>query len=399
MWRRTIYFLALPSVLVLLLCVQEFIALFFELDPAGQEHHILARGQKCEVSPLLGKLLIVVSYHWDVTKLIYLAALLDTIRTYETRVHVVIVTDHERALYRTLQKWEHFDYSTLTLQIWQAPSTNDTNKHALLWAHRQAIEEQLEHHPNFTSIIYMEDDTRLSWPAVVSWALDTEVLAPLNFTRCIYRTEVDVETGGGNMLDWSSPLQLDYSNTLNVTYNADYARVQDRLQKASDCRCGKHRDGTLWPCRVHAYYLTPAAPFQGMWIASREQLLSFMAHPYWKKEDALKANLAYGMGYPERTTFMILAVNVPAGYQSSCMVPFVFSDKETGLSLPAVAEVEHMRNGYSSTPGIHLARLHVKAAIQGAFKSPPIEDTASTLPPMGKSTKFMAEHVHNTILH
>jgi hypothetical protein len=47
----------------------------------------------------------------------------------------------------------------------------------------------------YTSIIYMEDDTRLSWPALISWALDTEVLEPLNFTRCILRTEVDQPTG------------------------------------------------------------------------------------------------------------------------------------------------------------------------------------------------------------
>ena len=200
MWSRRIHFLVPPLALVLLLCVQEFIAPFSRLDAARREHHVLAN-EKYEISPLLGKLLIVVSYHWDVTKLIYLAAVLDTIRTYETQVHVVIVTDNDNALTRVLEGWGHLNDSNPRLHIWQAPFTNDTNKHALLWAHRQAIEEQLEHHPNFTSIIYMEDDTRLSWPAVVSWALDTEVLAPLNFTRCIYRTEMDVESGGPNMLD------------------------------------------------------------------------------------------------------------------------------------------------------------------------------------------------------
>jgi hypothetical protein len=60
----------------------------------------------------------------------------------------------------------------------------------------------VERHPNYTSIFYMEDDTHLSWPTVISWALDTEVLEPLNFTRCIYRTEVDAETGDFYVLDY-----------------------------------------------------------------------------------------------------------------------------------------------------------------------------------------------------
>lgn len=338
------------------------------LDAGLQAHHVLAANDTCEISPLLGMLLVVVSYHWDVTKLIYLTTILDTIRTYETRVHVVIVTDNERALRRALRKIEPFNGNNRTLQISRAPPTKDTNKHALLWAHRQVIEEQFDRYPNFTSIIYMEDDTRLSWPAVVSWALDTEVLAPLNFSRCIYRTEIDAKTGGSNMLDWASPLNLTCESTLNMSRKVDYARVRDRIQNASPSHCGKRRDGT--PCRVHQYYFPPRYPFQGMWMASRAQLVSFMEHPYWTKEGAINAEIDFLMGYPERTTFMNLVINVPTGYRSSCMVPFILSDSEgegRKARIPVVAEVEHMRNGYSIVPGNPLAKTHVEDAIQGAF--------------------------------
>jgi hypothetical protein len=109
-----------------------------------------------------------------------------------------------------------------------------------------------------------------------------------------------------------------------------------------------------------------------MWIATREQLALFMAHPYWGKENALNAIISPQMvlGYPERSTAMNLLINVPDGYLSNCMVPFVISDKEGGESnprLPLVAGVEHMRNGYSIIAHSPLAKTHVEAAITGAF--------------------------------
>ncbi len=55
------------------------------------------------VSCILGHLLFVVSFHWNVEKLVYLETLLDTTRTYETRVDVVIVTDNGPAVERVLR--------------------------------------------------------------------------------------------------------------------------------------------------------------------------------------------------------------------------------------------------------------------------------------------------------
>ena len=42
----------------------------------------------------------------------------------------------------------------------------------------------------YTTYIYIEDDTGLQWSALVSWALDQQVLEPLGFSRGFYRTEV-----------------------------------------------------------------------------------------------------------------------------------------------------------------------------------------------------------------
>ena len=39
----------------------------------------------------------------------------------------------------------------------------------------------------YTAYMYMEDDTKVTWPALASWARDTELLEPLGFLRNFYR--------------------------------------------------------------------------------------------------------------------------------------------------------------------------------------------------------------------
>jgi hypothetical protein len=100
------------------------------------------------------------------------------------------VTHEAAKLNIVLRNWVYTDrFSTC-----QAPRDNDSHPYSLVWAHKMAIEEATLK-SDCTSILCMEDDTRLSWAALTSWALDTEVLEPLNFTRCIYRTELSPDTG------------------------------------------------------------------------------------------------------------------------------------------------------------------------------------------------------------
>jgi len=377
MWKRSRAFEVVVVGFLALLCIHVFILnIYVSKDvERSKDHQILAR--RCVVSELLERLLIVVTYHWDVSKLVYLAVMLDVIRTYETQVDIVIVTDNGKALTRVLEEWGYLKDINPRLQIWQAPPSNDSNKYALLWAHRQAVEEQLERQPDYTSVIYMEDDTRLNWPTVISWALDSEVLAPLNFTRCIYRTEVDMETGGFNMMDWiETPLFMTNKNILDMTLDAKYDQVQARIESAAPrCQCGKHRDGSVWPCHVHDRFVQPRQPYQGMWMATRAQLASFIAHPYWRKEEALNTTLAGNMimGYPERSTVMNLLINVSEGFASNCMVPFVVTNKageEPKPTLPQIARVEHMRNGYSTDSDTPLGKTPVEMAMKGKADLP-----------------------------
>lgn len=60
-------------------------------------------------------------------------------------------------------------------------------------------------HAGYSTYLYVEDDTRVPWPALVSWAHDTAVLAPLGYQRNFYRTEFHPETGALMLLDIIKP--------------------------------------------------------------------------------------------------------------------------------------------------------------------------------------------------
>jgi hypothetical protein len=369
-----------------------------DAKPAHSHKKIADGASLSQPSSLLMHLLVTISFHWDVTKLIYLERMLDVVSSYRTRVDIVVVTDRSSAVRSVLASWGREGDALHSIKVWQAsaratvPEVGKTGdrveraaKYTLLWAHRNAIETQINTFGhNYSAIFYMEDDTRLDWPAVVSWALDTEVLEPNNLIRCFYRTEVDASTGTPNMLDWSSPMKVTDENVLDIApaqtpltkagkeWSTGNSSSQVRRRPLSNCRILKLRDGSSWACAPHRRYIRPAFPFQGLWAASRKQLAAFMAHPYWKESDAVHADIPYPLGYPERSNGMNLFLNTPDGQVSNCAVPILVinapsaqvrgQEAATVASLPVVAAVEHMRNGYSSKSGV-LGKISVADAV------------------------------------
>ena len=165
--------------------------------------------------------------------------------------------------------------------------------------------------------------------------------------RCIFRTEVGATDGRPAMLDWKGPLHLHKANVLDVLVK-NTGSVHGRSmalsaeggadRSKSEALCGKLtlRDGTPWSCAPHKWYILPEYPFQGMWAASRAQLDAFMRHPFWKEENALKANISYSLGYPERSNGMNLFINVEPGLISACAVPIVLKKRFPHRSPEAV---------------------------------------------------------------
>ena len=166
----------------------------------------------------------------------------------------------------------------------------------------------------YTAYMYMEDDTQVPWRAMLAWARATPALAALNLTYGFYRTEVSPLTGQLVMLDFSYRVNVSAAHTLHVGGCGDFVELPQ--------------------------------PFFGMWLASSEQLMEFMAHPYWAKDAALAAFMPHGGGYPEKTTWMFQYVNVPAGYVTRSVVQY---DANTHALEPR-ARIVHLRNGYSVVP-------------------------------------------------
>ena len=64
-------------------------------------------------------------------------------------------------------------------QVWYGFDTSvyHSTKYKILFEHRNVMRKASG--LNYSSYVYVEDDTRVPWAAMLSWAWDTEVLEPL----------------------------------------------------------------------------------------------------------------------------------------------------------------------------------------------------------------------------
>jgi len=91
-----------------------------------------------KLSPLLAKILVVVSFHWNVGKLNYLSTTIDNVLRYPSEVHTCITTNRPERLKRVFAAWE---LPADSVWVCPEPATpdNDTYRYALLWRHRAVI--------------------------------------------------------------------------------------------------------------------------------------------------------------------------------------------------------------------------------------------------------------------
>ena len=170
----------------------------------------------------------------------------------------------------------------------------------------------------YTAYMYMEDDTEVPWKAMLSWADATPRLDPLGFIFGFYRTEVSA-AGEIVLMDATRCIDL-----------ATYDRVV-------------HVKGL-------GSFLQLPEPFNGMWLASHEQLKRFVDSAVWSKEGALSEKMPAEVfdRYPERSNWWLQLLDVPAGFLSRSVVPFIVEEKRLNSS----ARVNHLRNGYASHPNL-----------------------------------------------
>ena len=329
-------------------------ALFAALQSNRKRETLRPRPIKNDLK-ILDHLLVVISFSWDIKKLVCLDRPLTEIRSYRTKVDVIIVSDFPTRVQRVLEKW---DFGSLNVTVWTEMSpdvSSDDNKYALLWLHRDVFARALET-VSHTAYLYLEDDTKFSWRALVSWACDTEALAPLGFQRGIYRTEISPITGDFVLLDPIAPFNL-----------SDPPFPVVRTPRTVSCSPG----AGVAAHPAHRRYVQVTNPFQGLWLATRDQLVVFTRSSVWSKQGALKYNTATiaekdvselpgiimpwkDWGYPEKSNGMNLLIDVPRGYMTNNVVP-VTRARKTSIKyiLSPRARVEHVRNGYSGSEKLH----------------------------------------------
>jgi hypothetical protein len=222
----------------------------------------------------------------QVAKLHYLEIMLHTALSYRSRlVDILLVTDKVEPLRKAVSSLQlPLDVS----YVGGVPHKQDKSPYWLTWVHRAAIAKAVKA-KSYTTVLYMEvrlllfallvkhlatvtqamlycaqDDTRVTWPALVSWAIDTRLLAPWNFSLCFYRTEVDPKSGGLRLMDYRHGLDVVHNTTNMILDMAtlDPARYAQQAHELQNRSCGVHSSGQPLPCHVHRHFVAPDNPFQ-----------------------------------------------------------------------------------------------------------------------------------------
>jgi len=310
----------------------------------------------------LTKILFVLSFHWSLAKLTFLTVVLNELASFTkyTAVDILIITNKRESLQNALLG---YDFPYRAIQFNASMDAKKSNKYDLLWEHRHVVAEEYNK-GNHTTFVYIEDDTFIPWSTLVSWAIDTEVLEPLNFTRGVYRTEID-EDGKPTLMDMmvnhanllpckinvtTDPNNPETVTTLNVSSAPSFQATKQKYQ-ANVCFSF---DIPLSRCVVHNTFLQMYNPYQGMWILTRRQLETFMRHELWERNHALrKGNTRrpgqknWEWGFPERSAGINLFVNVPPGFHTNNVVPYV-KRVDGKFYLSKLGRVQHIRNGYQT---------------------------------------------------
>ena len=193
--------------------------------------------------------------------------------------------------------------------------------------------------------MYNEDDHLITPQALVSWAIDTELLEPLGFTRGFLRSEY---CGGRqqHLNDYCNPdvrltqgrrkvdrLYTQTNNNSNATFEHLLNTISDKYGSELCPSTGKHGTIVYTPCPIHANFFSPEYSYQGMWLLSHTQLQSFMTHDIWNITYCKEyIHPIYTWGIRERAASYNVYINIPPGFQHNKVIPFYHIHGKNRLS-------------------------------------------------------------------
>lgn len=201
--------------------------------------------------------------------------------------------------------------------------------------------------------MYIEDDTRVPWPALFSWAIDTAQLEPLGYMRNVFRTEFHPQNGRLVVLDIITQCNLTtWPARLIVAMPASVSvcKTTRKVGKATNC--------------AHTHFYQPERAYIGMWLASHDTLLRYINSSLFSNEGSQTTRFGQfnQYGYPERSTGTIQAVYPLKNDLFPVVLPY-FPDGPRGPHLAPVAAVGHSRNGYASVSENPLAKIYIEDAL------------------------------------
>ena len=267
--------------------------------------------------------------------------LLDTIHTILSwrieRIKIVVNTNDAAALQHVLQSHNE-------VEVVQAEFAHRKmlSQGFLAWEHRKAIDRLAPTSSEFDLYGYLEDDARLTWEAVVSWAADESVLSRhaaregygTRFHRGFFRYE---------RLRLYGPRPGYNPRNEPLAPFGHYLRDQSRLTP-----CLGRQNISTWPCQVTIggrHFISLKNPFSGLWLMGRKRLQAFRSSSHWTPVTSspghkhtltglgfmhgVKEGAAFGDTYQSAfgVTFRSSSQPpvLPFGCTTSLLVPFIFN--------------------------------------------------------------------------
>lgn len=261
-----------------------------------------------------------VSFHYNPGKLVYLENVLARLLAFPTNMDITVVTDDAASLSTVVQDWN----LSSSVDVKGFDVSREANPYALLWKHREVMEHMFLQTP-CTALMHLEDDTDLTWGAMQSWALDTAVLEPLNFTRGFIRTEYGLE---------GRRMAMDATDIMRV---ASYGG-----QGTAEAQCSSYGGRVSH----HLYYVQLRESYYGFWVVTRRLMEQWLRSNMWTEYE-LRGVSVQGTSpwFPEKTNWMHQFIGVPPSFPHTSLVPY---DPITSRVCPDTY-VRHLRNGYVGT--------------------------------------------------
>lgn len=273
------------------------------------------------MSPLLERVLVCITFSWSVKDLVHLESTLATIATYEADIHTMILTNDTSRLDTLLTDWGRGKAAEAV----PMPELKGGDHSCGLPGAWMGIIKQRISASNYTSIIHLDPGARLTWAALASWALDTEVLEPLNLTRCFYHTTLSPETGEKVLANWVEPIRVGSDSNAWVDAMLENPGNFKRVSSRSEGRFLGYEQGGwahVRACKVHRHFVSidvQSCMSTNTWAFSREE---------WERKTRSLTRVGL------QTTII----------RPPCVIPYTFESQSADRpTLAPQAEIYHAR--------------------------------------------------------